>query len=215
MNWRDVLLNRSVTGRVNRLLEYWLPPALIDRKIVARFFNLLQGFGFRYIDVREGPERFPAFSRRAFNGTPRQTRRVADLCRGRTLLDMGCGAGAFVDHMRARGWDARGHDPHFPAAPDAPHRVANPSDFPADTVTSFFVLEHIPRAAEALRAWRALARRRIIGIVPCQRYRAYGYDGHAHFFPDEYQLRLGLDLPDSTRVEKVDGDWVFYDDTGA
>lgn len=47
-------------------------------------------------------------------GIPQEQKRVSRMFlgegRGRTLLDVGCGAGAFVSKMRARGWDASGID---------------------------------------------------------------------------------------------------------
>jgi ubiquinone/menaquinone biosynthesis C-methylase UbiE len=81
-----------------------------------------------------------------------------------------------------------------------------------DTVVSFKTLEHIPDPKTVLNSWKKFARHRIILVLPCQRYRRYVYDGHINFFPDEFQLRTQLGLPEHAIVKKIDFDWLVYED---
>jgi SAM-dependent methyltransferase len=74
------------------------------------------------------------------------------------LLDVGCGYGGFVRIMRDRGWDAGGIDPS-PATVSAavaaglPVRLGTLGDVEGryDAITLFYVLEHLPDPAAALR----------------------------------------------------------------
>lgn len=77
-----------------------------------------------------------------------------------SLLDVGCGYGAFVALMQERGWDAEGVDPSptvVAAAVKKGRRVRlgtldgiRGKDGPYDAVTMFYVLEHLPDPMAAL-----------------------------------------------------------------
>lgn len=86
---------------------------------------------------------------------------------GGALLDYGCGAGAFVADMRARGWDAFGMDfsPHAVAAArdqlgvravcgTLPHPEVPPDSL--DALTLRMVLEHVHDPGALLREARAV-----------------------------------------------------------
>ncbi len=77
------------------------------------------------------------------------------------LLDVGCASGQFLRQMVAVGWDVAGIEPDPEAAAKAKTVtpeifVGDPvdADFPRgrfDVITSFHVVEHLPRPLEALR----------------------------------------------------------------
>lgn len=96
-----------------------------------------------------------------------------------SVLDFGCGSGALVRALRARGLDARGleidRDPIRQALqPDlAPYITLYAGDFPSpfesgrfDTVVSSEVLEHIPDYAAAIAEMARLTRHKLILTVP-------------------------------------------------
>jgi hypothetical protein len=56
-----------------------------------------------------------------------------------------------------------------------------------------------------------VARKRILVIVPCQRYYRYTVDYHLHFFPEPEQLVLRIGLPNAS-CEKVTGDLCYSAD---
>jgi SAM-dependent methyltransferase len=185
---------------------------------MACLFNFLQGRGFRYIDVTEDPAAFPR-GKRDSDCTPAQWRAALDLIAGESVLDIGCGSGSFVKLVAEKGFTATGVDPWGQPDGENNWRVlkgyAENSGFPEkafDTVLSFKTLEHIPDARSTLEFWRTLARRRLILLLPCQRYRRFGYDGHVNFYPDEYQLRIQLRLKDNASITKVDNEWLVSED---
>jgi SAM-dependent methyltransferase len=112
---------------------------------------------------------FPEESRQA--ARPRHERRLArierETSRGR-LLDVGCGAGGFLDAARARGWQVAGLDVAPAAARAAVPGVdvwegdlslARPAGVaPFDVVTMWDVLEHLTDPVGALREARRWVR---------------------------------------------------------
>lgn len=218
MHLYDLLTNKKITSRINRVIELSLPPVLSDRKFVACLFNFLQGRGFRYIDVTKDPAAFPR-GKRESDCTSDQWRTAIDMIAGNSVLDIGCGSGSFVKFIAQKGFAVTGVDPWGQAGEGKNWRILKGyaekcgfSEKSFDTVLSFKTLEHIPDARSALDFWRTLARRRIILLLPCQRYRRFGYDGHINFYPDEYQLRIQLGLNDNASVKKVDNEWLIHED---
>lgn len=92
--------------------------------------------------------------------------------------------------------------PHLPFA-----------DAAFDTVVCAHTLEHVPRVHEASAELRRVARKRLIVVVPRQRYYRYTLDYHVHFFPSAAQLAALLDCARS-EIRLVDGDWLYIGDPG-
>lgn len=214
----DLIANKKLTAMVNRAIEMLLPPILSDRKLVACFFNLLQGRGFRYIDVTLDPAAFPR-GKRDSDCTPNQWNAALSLICGKTILEIGCGSGSFVEYLASKGFTVTGVDPGSHPKEGRNWRILKAyvedcgfqNKF-FDTVLSFKTLEHIPDASSTLAYWRTLMKRRIVLILPCQRYRRFGYDGHVNFYPDEYQLRIQLNLKNNALVTKIDGEWLVSEE---
>ena len=214
----DLIVNKKITARVNRAIEMLLPPILSDRKLVARLFNFLQGRGFRYIDVTKDPAAFPR-GKRDSDCTPNQWIAAFDLISGKTILEIGCGSGSFVKYLAAKGFAVTGVDPRSCPKEDRNWRILKAyvedcgfQNRSFDTVVSFKTLEHIPDARSTLAFWRTLAKRRIVLILPCQRYRRFGYDGHVNFYPDEYQIRIQLNLKNNALITQIDGEWLVSEE---
>lgn len=72
-----------------------------------------------------------------------------------------------------------------------------------DTVVCTHTLEHIPQLHESVQELRRVGARRLIIIVPCQRYYRYTIDYHLHFFPSAAPLAHLV----AGDVRAVDGDW--------
>ncbi|MBE0576208.1 MAG: class I SAM-dependent methyltransferase [Desulfuromonadales bacterium] len=212
------LLTKSLTVRVNKMIELFLPPVLADRKWIACLFNYFQGRGFRYYDVTKNPMGFPRCNR-VSDCTETMLMTAADLVVGKRVLDIGCGSGRFIKQLAANNVECTGVDPNQKNEKGDNWQISKgiveDFNFPEssfDTVVSFKTLEHIPDPKTVLQSWKKLARYRIVLVLPCQRYRRYVYDGHINFFPDEFQLRNQLGLPEHAVVEKLDYDWLVYED---
>ncbi len=96
--------------------------------------------------------------------TLRSKQRIIQKVTGRTtgmLLDMGCGTGAFLNHMATKGWNAIGLEPDPQARKVAAQRYnadVYPSDqlfqLPGETyhaITLWHVLEHVHRLDETIQ----------------------------------------------------------------
>ena len=77
-----------------------------------------------------------------------------------------------------------------------------------DTVVCVHTLEHVPDLWRAARELRRVARRLIV-VVPRQRYYRYTVDYHLHFFPNAGPLEHLL----GGTARLVDGDWVLVSDS--
>jgi 2-polyprenyl-3-methyl-5-hydroxy-6-metoxy-1,4-benzoquinol methylase len=105
------------------------------------------------------------------------------VCKGRRHLDIGCGAGGFVESALHAGWDSYGIEPSPYAARIAQSKVGPrvkncllfSSDFEDesfDAITIWYVLEHVPNPKECLTACRRLIKPdgKIFIAVPNARY---------------------------------------------
>jgi SAM-dependent methyltransferase len=218
MAFREWLLKKNFTNLVNKALELLLPPILSDRKFVATLFNFLQGRGFRYYDATANPVAVPR-CQRSSDCSGRILKKAMDLIKGSKVLDIGCGSGSFLKQLAKNGFHCTGIDPNQKEEQGSNWQILGGfvedyefSEKSFDTVVSFKTLEHIPDAKSTLQSWRKLARYRIILILPCQRYRRYVYDGHINFYPDEFQLRMQLGLSTNAKIEKIEFEWLIYED---
>jgi len=130
----------------------------------------------------------------------------------RTLLDVGCGTGVFLDEARRAGWQVRGVEVSAYAADQARHRgldVACASseglDLPAeayDCVTLWDTLEHVPDPAGVLNAAaRALRPGGVLALstgditsfcarVTGPRWHLFNLPEHLYFFSPAALVRL-------------------------
>ena len=83
-----------------------------------------------------------------------------------------------------------------------------------DTTVCAHTLEHVVRLERAVGEMVRVTRRRLLVVVPCQRYYRYTIDYHLHFFPAPAQLVLRMGLPDG-RCERVTGDLCYLADLAA
>jgi ubiquinone/menaquinone biosynthesis C-methylase UbiE len=77
-----------------------------------------------------------------------------------------------------------------------------------DVVTCHHTLEHIINIDKAISELKRIAKKRIIIVIPCQRYYYYTLDEHLHFFPHKELLiqKMGMG---KFICKKIFGDWVY------
>lgn len=135
---------------------------------------------------------------------------LIDIVRGASVIDVGCGPGDYVRHMRACGIDACGFDGN-PDVAEVSGGLCNRFDFatpcqfePRDWVVSLEVGEHIPKRFEGvfLENLHALNRR---GIVLSWAVPGQPGIGHVNCLPNAYLIehftRLGYAL-DSAQTDR-------------
>jgi ubiquinone/menaquinone biosynthesis C-methylase UbiE len=225
------LLDRRVTAPVRRVLDDWLPPVIREwrplNRVLARMVhgpNFDLDFKQRAFELSDR-EIADAYDRLAQGGarfrdtdtTPAQIAAIVDAARGR-VLEVGSGNGIVAERLRSAGLRVTAVDvtlgsvtlgsaretrqrARCPVAlgglPDLPFKT---SAF--DTVVCSHTLEHIPDLWRAAAELRRVARR-VLVVVPCQRYYRYTVDYHLHFFPQAGPLERLL----GGKAQLIDGDW--------
>jgi ubiquinone/menaquinone biosynthesis C-methylase UbiE len=144
---------------------------------------------------------------------------------GPDVLEVGCGYGVLAERLGGRG------DLKVIATDLSPAnieilrrraqatgvsmdlRVADVEKLPFpdkcfDTTLCAHTLEHVRRFEKAVAELVRVTRRRLLVVVPCQRYYRYTIDYHLHFFSEPEQLLLRMGLPHATS-EAVDGDLCY------
>lgn len=220
------LRDRRVTYAVRRVLDDFLPPVVrewrpLNRWLVSRFHGPTFDLDFKERAFQMSPQEFAAAYAALESGgaryrdsdtTPAQIAAIVEAAHGKTL-EVGCGNGAVAAALRAKGLDLTAVDVTFGSAhataaraqctvalaslPDLPFR-----DRAFDTVVCAHTLEHVPDLYAAVHELRRVARR-VLVIVPRQRYYRYTVDYHLHFFPSAAPLEHLL----AGHARMIDGDW--------
>ncbi|HEY5948431.1 MAG TPA: methyltransferase domain-containing protein [Kofleriaceae bacterium] len=224
------LLDRRVTSRVRVLLDEWLPPVVREWRPLNRMLvRLMHGPTFD-LDFKERAfhlsdrEIAEAYDRLAQGGsrfrdtdtTPAQIDAIVAAARGR-VLEVGAGNGAIAERLRPA-HDVVAVDVTLGSAQETRRRANCPvalaglpdlpfADDAFDTVVCSHTLEHIPDLWRAAAELRRVAKR-VIVVVPCQRYYRYTVDYHLHFFPSAGPLERLL----AGNAQLIDGDWFVVAD---
>ena len=169
-------------------------------------------FAEAYAKLAQGGARF-----RDTDTTPAQLAAIVDAAQG-SVLEVGSGNGVIAERLAAAHRVVAVEVTRESAAETArragcPVALAALPDLPFadrafDTVVCSHTLEHIPDLYGAARELRRVAKR-VVVVVPCQRYYRYTVDYHLHFFPHAAPL---VHLLGGT-AQLVDGDWVVVADT--
>ncbi len=184
----------------------WLDPMPVEEDLPFAYESYYtHGEPIRSVRHRIGAMLYRAATNTVLSlaGIPQEQKRVSRMFlgqgRGSTLLDIGCGAGAFVSRMQARGWNASGIDVDAAAVAAARSRfgvdvqqgvvtdlVAKGRKF--DVVTANHVIEHVVDPVSFLVQCRKLLRGngRVILVTPNA-----GSLGHRRFGP----YWRGLEVP--------------------
>lgn len=233
---------RAVTNKVRWAIDNLLPPIISDTRwfnqILARamYGNRPFDLDFREKLLTMTPEELQALYNemgkwepvREADTTPNQMAFVLQTIIGPRVLEIGCGNGRLSAQLAEKGfevtacdlkadWTARLQEEFTDKGLHLRFQVANAESLPwpdasFDTVVSTHTLEHIPNLSRCLEEIRRVVRRRVIIVVPCQKYKRYTIDTHVHFFPTEAILRWSLGFPEAV-CKKIDGDWAIVWDT--
>lgn len=226
-------MNRFITNSIRFLMDECLPPIIRDnRYFMYPFFRIwFKGKDIKkYMDFKSNvynytDEEFADFYR---NRDSIATRRITDLSkvsinhmlarldsRAKNLLDVGCGAGYFLNQVNAntdltahacdivnslKFGNIEFHEGNVEKLPFA--------DNSFDIVSCHHTLEHVRNLEASVSELKRVAKYQILIVVPCQRYFYYTLDEHIRFFPYKALIEHAIGLNTKT-CEKVWSDWVY------
>jgi ubiquinone/menaquinone biosynthesis C-methylase UbiE len=176
-------------------------------------------------------QRLPNGKKSAYRTTDMTRGQLAWMLRhalGPAVLEVGCGYGVLAEQLAAR------PELQVTATDLSPHnidvfreridqtgqtlklRVADVECLPFadksfDTTLCAHTLEHVRDFKKSVAELVRVTRKRLLVIVPCQRYYRYTIDYHLHFFPEPEQLVLHMGLP-RYHCEKLEGDLCYRAD---
>lgn len=227
-------MRRETTNAIRTVLEEALPPFVRDSSAMRWLFR--RHWGRLVDDIEDFRERIPFVTaeeyRSIYERLPRVQdetdnsaaciERIASEIRGGTVLDVGCGTGYLLDHLKRTkpGLDLTGVDfiieegtrrrhPDIRFEQAAIEKLPFP-DGAFDTVICTHVLEHILDFRQALTELRRVARDRLILVVPQEREYRFTFNPHLHFFPYPHSfLRYLPPIPRDHVIESIGRD-IFY-----
>lgn len=227
-------MKRTITNKIRYLMDECIPPFIRDsRRFMYPFFrfwfknkNIGKIMNFKQDVARMSDEEFSDLYRTLFiraKDRPTDTNKASihymlkQLDPGaRSLLDVGCGRGYWLDLLAERkpGLELTGLD-FFDEVPLKKSRYVRGNvetlpfpDKSFDIITCQHTIEHLKNLPKAIEEMKRVARKQVIIATPCQRYYFYTLDLHIHFFPNEHALSGPVGLP-RYECRKIDGDWVY------
>lgn len=133
-----------------------------------------------------------------------------------SLVDVGCGKGYLLKKIHEANQDLKlcGVDVYKNCNLDfASFKIGNirKTDFPDnhfDIVLTTHTLEHIIDVKSAFDELVRITKKKLIIVVPCQRYFYYTLDGHIQFFYKPAELLRYLPFK-NYKLTKLDMDWIY------
>lgn len=231
-------MKREWTNIIRHLMDEWIPPIIRDSRWFMRPFYMLAYkkrdvsslMDFKSRAYSMTPSDYADFYANLGNSISRS--RISDLnqpclnyiqsaildTQSCSLLDVGSGNGYLLNSVKnLRSWErisgvdvapptktpACGFEQHTGALPNLPFKN---NEF--DVVTCTHVIEHVVDVPAAALELIRIARKRILIVVPRQRYYYYTLDEHLNFYPSIQPLAM-LFSQYSTKTMLLGGDWVL------
>ncbi len=226
---RSMLVGPRSTFLIRFLLDECLPPILRDQRWfflpILKLYNKKMDLDFK--------EKAPLMTSQEFSHayellmpmrqtdvTPKVAEFVLSHLAGQTVLEVGCGNGDISLACAERGFDVTATD----LIADNLERVQKKSlhrgvklktgivdleavpyaDASFDTVLCLHTLEHVRNLSRAVSELVRVTRKRLLVVVPRERYYRYTCNYHLNFFGGVEQLTLLLGLK-SANSEVIDG----------
>lgn len=227
-------MKREYTNIIRFLMDELVPPIIRDSYwFMYPFFyfaygtrkNLRRKMQFKSLAYSMNSEEYKAFCIENLVPFKRET----NLCESNikmilgsirhdfgNVLDVGCGNGYLLNrvaeinpNLELFGLDIM-QDPNLKNVTFTKGDISKVSfaDNHFDTVICTHTLEHIIDVQKAFDELIRITKRKLIIVVPCQRYFYYSVDGHMQFFNKEAELLRYLPFKKFT-LKKLHMDWVY------
>jgi SAM-dependent methyltransferase len=225
-------MKRELTNSIRYIMDNWLPPVIRD----SRFF-MYPAFHFwfkgAYIDeIMNFKKNVFYMSEAEYAGMYEKVQvrakgRPTDMndasinfsieqmdSSAKTLLDVGCGRGYFLNEIARRtnyrltGCDMMDKVDGLNADYMQGFVEKLPfADKAFDIVTCTHTVEHIINLQAAVAELKRVAKKQLIIVTPRQKYNYYTLDLHVNFYPIKEMLLRDLDVKNAV-CENMGGDWV-------
>lgn len=220
LKFRNILSSPQVTTRIRFVLDECLPPILRDRRWffapILALWNSRRELEFKRNlpsmtdeQIQELYERLLP-RKRSTDMTPKTSEFVLSHIVGDRVLEVGCGDGDLSIACAKRGYHVLATDFATGNLEQLQKRVqyerlnielqtANVECLPFpdksfDVTLCLHTLEHVRDLCRAITELKRVTRKRVIVVVPRQRYYRYTCDYHLHFFWDPEQLLLAMNI---------------------
>jgi SAM-dependent methyltransferase len=231
-------MNRETTNVIRTIIEDVLPPFLRDSFLFRGLASAVWGRHITHLaEFRRrapflSPQEYEALYKehpRVHEGTDNSRAcldRIAADVTGESVLDVGCGTGALLRHVKA---NARAPlraltGLEFVAPPASGDGITyvegmvEALPFPdksVDTVVCTHVVEHILDYRAAIKELRRVAAKRLIIVVPREREGLYTFNPHFNFWPYTHSfLRAMIPVPARHVCEDIGRDIYYREDLG-
>jgi SAM-dependent methyltransferase len=216
---KDAFIGPSMTRIIRFLLDECIPPVLRDRRWfylpVLKIFNKKMDIDFRKKAYRMTEEEYQhAYEKicplRKTDMTPRRLDFVLSHLTGRNILEVGCGNGDVSIACAQKGYEIVATDlaeenlelvkeKASARGLNISTQKANVEKLPFsdkqfDVIICLHTLEHVRDLFGTIQEIKRVASKRIIIIVPRERYYRYACNYHLNFFGGPEQLMLAMKI---------------------
>jgi len=229
-------MNRRLTNLIRFFMDDCLPPIIRDSKIFMYPFFWYAYRGKNISKVMDFKKNVYSFSLKEYehfynNLDTISRHRLTDLNQKslelilknvsqnvQNMIDVGCGNGYLLKkikqnfpHVSLFGFDVKDSELNEAYAYQK-GRIENLpyADKSFDMVTCSHVLEHILDFRLALKELKRITRKKLIIVIPRQRYFYYTLDEHVNFYPHAEKLVHDMvGAHENYTVENIHGDWML------